>query len=101
MKTYCTMTNREIIEAYKKASTQKSDISKVMIADGQGRLRLSDMRASVDVHPLASEYVALTEEVTCIWVEASVRYGPGLLMMDHLTSVQGPNYKRIKEKDNG
>ena len=100
MKIHGTMTNQELVEAYKKATARQSEITNTIIADGQGRLRLSDMRSDAEVHPLAAEFVTLTDEVRGIWNEATARYGLGLTMVGHLTTALGPNYKRIKEKVN-
>jgi len=101
MKIYGTMSNQELVEAYKKISARQSEITNIMIADGQGRLRLSDMRSDAEVHSLAAEFVMLTDEIGGIWNEAEARYGPGLIMIDHLTTALGPHYKRIREKVNG
>ncbi len=100
MKIYGTMSNQELTEVYKKISARQSEVANIMIADGQGRLRLSDMRSDAEVHPLAAEFVTLSDEARGIWHEAEARYGPGLIMVDHLTTALGPNYKRIKEKVN-
>ncbi len=96
MKTYCTMSNRELVDLYTKVSVRQSEISNALIKDGQGRLRLSDMRSDTEIHPLASEYVTLTDEVRNIWDEAGIRYGPGLITLENLVIAMGPRYKRVK-----
>lgn len=97
MKTYCTMSNRELVDAYTKASARRCEIADTMNKDGQGRLRLLDMRSNEEVHPLANEFVTLIDELRNIWDEAEVRYGLGLITLEHLVIAVGPHYKRMKD----
>ena len=97
MKTYCTMSNRELVDEYTKFLVRQKEIILDMVLDGQGRLKPSDMRSDKDVHPLASEFVTLTDEVRSIWDEADARYGPGLITLEHLVIAMGPHYRRVRE----
>ena len=97
MKTYCTMSNRELVDEYTKILVRRGEIINTMVTEGQGLLRLSDMRSNKDLHPMASEFVNLTDEVRNIWAEAEVRYGPGLVTLEHLVIAMGPHYKRMRE----
>ena len=100
MKTYGTMTNQELVEAYRKLVERKEIIGRNMIEDGQGHLRLMDMRANECVHAQAAEYVSLVDELTSLWTEGSMRYGPGLITFENLLEAQGAGYRRIREKVN-
>ncbi len=100
MKTYCTMTNQELIETHRNLVMQKEEIGRNMIEDGQGHLRLTDMRADDCVHAHATEYISLVDELTTLWAEGSMRYGPGLITFENLLEAQGPRYRRIREKAN-
>ena len=96
-----TMSNAQLVKAYRKAETRQVDITMAMIADGCARLRPSGMRADPDVHPLAREYLALVEECCILGIEADLRYGPGLIVLDHLVTAHGARYRRIKDAGNG
>lgn len=95
-----TMYNRELVKAYSRAQTRQSEINQEMINDGFGRLKLSEMRINPDVHPLAREFMALIDECYRLGLEADLRYGPGLILIEHLLDALGPNYRRIKGGSN-
>lgn len=96
-----TMSNKQLVGAYQKASKRQSEINQKMIDDGFGSLKFSTMRDDPEVHPLAREYVALTDECYLLGREADLRYGPGLIVIEHLITAQGPGYRRIKGEDHG
>lgn len=91
-----TMTNNQIVKEYERHQNLQSKIAKAMIASGYGHLRPSDMRANPDVHPLARENLASMDRCRQLGIEADMRYGPGLIVMHHLTHSQGKAYRRIK-----
>ena len=95
------MLNKQIVAAYQKAAGRQSEINQTMIDDGFGSLKFSTMRDDPEVHPLAREYLALTDECYLLGREADLRYGPGLIVIEHLVTAQGPGYRRIKGGNNG
>ena len=100
MKTYGTMTNQELVNVHRKLVERKEIIGFTMVHDGQGHLRLMDMRDDACVHAHAAEYVSLVDELTTLWAEGSMRYGPGLTTFENLLEAQGAGYRRIREKVN-
>ncbi len=91
-----TRTNGQIVRAYEKAQARQSIINSKMITDGFGHLRPSDMRADPGVHPLAREMLSLFDDCRALGIEADLRYGPGLIVIEHLVTAQGAGYRRIK-----
>ncbi len=96
MTTLASLSNKQLVAAYKKSEGRQSKINQKMIDDGFGSLKFSMMRADPEVHPLAREYLALTDECAALGREADLRYGPGLIVIAHLVTAQGPGYIRIK-----
>lgn len=89
-----TMTNAQIVKHYTRCQERDVAIARQMIADGFGNLRPSDMRTNPDVHPLARESLSLMARCAELSHEANQRYGPGLIVIEHLLS-QGKTYRRV------
>ncbi len=94
------MSNKQLVAAYKKAEGRQTEINQKMINEGFCSLKFSAMRADPEVHPLAREYLALTDECAALGYEADLRYGPGLIIIEHLVVAQGAGYRRIKGGEN-
>lgn len=94
MKTLATMTNAAIVKAYEANSKRQLEINLLLIKAGHGSLRFSDMREDPSLHPLIPEYLRLTDEAYALQIEASLRYGPGLISISHLVVAQGGRYRR-------
>lgn len=95
------MTNGKIVAEHARHSERQYEIATAMISDGSGHLRPSDMRADPDVHPLARENLALMDRCRALGIEADMRYGPGLIILEHLVTNQGKSYRRIKPETKG
>ena len=95
------MTNGKIVTEHARHSERQSEIAAAMINDGFGHLRPSDMRDDPDVHPLARENLALMDRCRALGIEADMRYGPGLIILEHLVTSQGKRYRRIKSETKG
>ena len=88
------MTNAEIVKEHASNMEWQSDIARRMIDDGFGSLTPSKMREDPDCHPLAREALGSMDRCRALGIEADMRYGPGLIVIDHLVISQGKRYRR-------
>ena len=78
------MTNKQLVKLYQRLRTADLKLTRVMIDEGFGHLRGSDMRADPTCHRLAPESNRLRSEMDVLDSEARRRYGPGFIYVGQL-----------------
>ena len=92
------MTAGELKKRYHMLEARSSKITDLLIADGLGNVRFSEIKENPGMHPKGAKYLELEAEKSNIFEEGKRRYGPALYSIDHLERTHRPLSDRIDWK---